>query len=181
MMRTITQAAALPAAALAELKDWLGITTASEDAALAALLRTALEACEAFTGTMPLECTVESVLPADGGWHRLQAAPVRATLQVEGIDAAGGRFTLAEADYAIDLAADGAGLVRIVAPGPATRIAVRFVAGLASDWAALPDGLRHGAIRLAAANYRQREADPGGPAPPAAVTALWRPWRRRRL
>lgn len=54
MKRAIVAAATLAPAALAELKDWLGITTTGEDTSLAAQLRAALETCEAFTGTMPL-------------------------------------------------------------------------------------------------------------------------------
>jgi uncharacterized phiE125 gp8 family phage protein len=71
--------------------------------------------------------------------------------------------------------------VRIARQGAAGRVAVRFVAGLAPDWAGLPDALRHGVVRLAAEAYRQRD-DPGpAPQPPSAVAALWRPWRRMRV
>ena len=45
----------------------------------------------------------------------------------------------------------------------------------------LPDGLRHGIIRLAAHAWHQRESDGPTPNPPAAVAALWRPWRQLRL
>lgn len=48
-----------------------------------------------------------------------------------------------------------------------------------SDWSALPEALRHGVIRLAAHLYR--DGDGAAAAPPAAVAALWRPWRRMRL
>jgi hypothetical protein len=46
----------------------------------------------------------------------------------------------------------------------------------------LPAALRHGILRLAAHFYTHRasEGAPGGE-PPAAVTALWRPYRRLRL
>jgi uncharacterized phiE125 gp8 family phage protein len=68
--------------------------------------------------------------------------------------------------------------VRLVNRGGAARIAVRFAAGLAPEWAGLPDGLRHGVVRLAADGYRRRDGDGPGAQPPAAVAALWRPWRR---
>jgi len=181
MMRAIVAAPALPPTALADLKDWLGITTGSEDEGLLSLLRVALEACEAFTGTIPIECTAEEVLPVAGDWQRLQTMPVHSITQVEGINAAGTRLALSPADYAIDFDADGRGRIRIVNPGLAQRVVVRFVAGLAPDWSGLPDGLRHGVIRLAANNYRQRETGGGDPVPPAAVAALWRPWRRLRF
>ena len=71
--------------------------------------------------------------------------------------------------------------MRVSNPGAAGRIAVRFVAGLAPGWNGLPESLRHGVIRLAAHQHRMRESSTADPIPPAAVTALWRPWRRMRL
>jgi uncharacterized phiE125 gp8 family phage protein len=58
------------------------------------------------------------------------------------------------------------------------RVAVRYRAGLAADWAALPAPLAHGAVLLAAHLFENRDA---GRAPPAAVAALWRPYRVVRL
>ena len=91
------------------------------------------------------------------------------------------RSALAAADYALDLDADGAGSVRLLTPDAAKRIAVTFTAGIASDWTALPEALRHGIMRLAAHQYREREGSGAGPLPPASVAALWRPWRRLRV
>jgi hypothetical protein len=45
-------------------------------------------------------------------------------------------------------------------------------------WGAHP--LRQGVVRLAAHLYAERDGPELG-GPPAAVTALWRPWRRMRL
>lgn len=181
MKRAIVTPAPLAPAALAELKDWLGITTQAEDAQLGALLGMALEACEGFTGAMPLQQECEELLPAQTGWQQLAARPVQAITAVQGIPAEGSRFALPADNYAIELGADGEGRVLVHNPGAAGRIAVRFAAGLAADWSSLPEGLRHGVLRLAAFNYRQREAEDGGSAPPAAIAALWRPWRRMRL
>lgn len=181
MKRVIITPPVLAGAALAELKDWLAITTPREDAALTQLLRAALEMCEAFTGHMPLAATCEEVLSASGGWQTLATRPVQAITGVEGIPAEGARFALAAADYAIELAADGGALVRVLRQGSAGRVAVRFTAGMAEDWGDLPDGIRHGALRLAAHHYRQRDAGGGPPVPPAAVAALWRPWRLMRI
>ena len=55
MKRAIITPAVLAPTALSELKDWLGITTSGDDAQLTALLRMALDLCEDFTGTMPLQ------------------------------------------------------------------------------------------------------------------------------
>lgn len=181
MKRQIVAPAALSPAALAELKQWLGITTTADDAPLVALLRAALETCESFTGTMPLAAECEEVLPVRPGWHMLLTHPVQAIAGVTGLPSAGAPFALATDAYAIDLTADGGGRVRVSAPGTASRIAVRFTAGLATTWDALPDGLRHGILRLAAHQHRERESEGASPLPPAAVAALWRPWRRLRI
>jgi len=181
MKRAIVASPSLAPAALAELKDWLGITTNGEDSTLTAQLRAALESCEAFTGTMPITCDCEEIQPVCSGWITLEARPVQAITGVAAIDAQGNRSDLPTDAYAIDFRSDGTGLVRVSAPGLASRIAVRFTAGLAATWADLPDGLRHGTIRLAAHQYRQRETAGGDPLPPAAVAAMWRPWRRMRL
>lgn len=180
MRRAILAPAELGGAALGELKSWLAITTNGEDALLAGLLGAAVEACEGFTGTMPLQQTCEEVHTASPGWQRLMTAPVQAITGVEGIPAEGPRFALASDALELELEADGSGMVRVLRQGAAGRIAVRFVAGLAPGWGSLPEGLRHGIVRLAAHLYRERDAaDPAQP--PAAVTALWRPWRRVRI
>jgi uncharacterized phiE125 gp8 family phage protein len=181
MTRAIVAAATLAPAALAELKDWLGITTSGEDTSLTGQLRAALETCEAFTGIMPLVTGCEEMIPVCGQWHRLTTRPVLSITSVEGVPATGARIALATTAYEIDFRADGTGWVRVLDPGLATRIAVGLSAGLASDWADLPDGLRQGVIRLAAHHYRARENGDAAAMPPASVGALWRPWRSPRL
>ena len=181
MKRAIITPAGLAGAALGDLKAWLAITTSGDDAALGALLATALETCEGFTGAMPLAQLCEEIVPASGCWQRLMTRPVQAVTWVEGIPASGARFAIAIADYAVDLDADGGASFRLTQRGEADRVAVRFTAGMAAGWADLPDSLRHGVLRLAAHHYRQRESDSAQAMPPAAVAALWRPWRRMRV
>ncbi|MFM5929294.1 MAG: hypothetical protein ACKOPQ_00115 [Novosphingobium sp.] len=181
MKRVIIASPVLAPEALAELKEWLGITTAGEDATLSGLLAGALESCEAFTGIVPIECDCEEVFPVTSDWMPIAARPVHAITGVEAIPVSGPRSELPASAYGIEFAGDGAGLVRITDPGPASRIAVRFAAGLANGWSTLPEGLRQGIIRLAAHHYRQRESDNADAHPPAAVAALWRPWRQLRL
>lgn len=181
MKRQILTPSALSPAALADLKQWLGITTARDDPQLTALLRASLEMCEAFTGIMPIATVCEEVLPACTSWQALSTRPVQAITHVEGIAADGTRFPLAPGTFEIDLDANGRGCVLANAPGLTRRFAVRFTGGLVPDWESLPDGIRHGVIRLAAHEHRERENNGTSPTPPAAIAALWRPWRRMRL
>lgn len=181
MKRAIVAPPALSPAALSELKAWLGITTTREDAELTALLGAALELCEGFIGVMPLQSGCEEVLAASGDWQTLGTRPVQAISGISAIALDGTRAALAASAYEIDLDADGGGMVRLLVPLDQRRIAVRFTAGLASDWAALPEALSHGVLRLAASQHRLRDSDKPPALPPAAVAALWRPWRRMRL
>ncbi|MET1755032.1 phage head-tail connector protein [Novosphingobium sp. RD2P27] len=181
MNRVILTPATLPSSALAELKQWLGITFAADDAPLQRLLSAALEACEGFTGTMPLEQICEQVLDSRGCWQALATRPVQAMLAVERVAEDGTRVTLAPDDYDVELHAGGTGYVRVLSPKCPGRIAVRFTAGLATEWDLLPESLRHGIVRLAAHQHRERESAGASSLPPASVAALWRPWRRVRL
>jgi uncharacterized phiE125 gp8 family phage protein len=101
---------------------------------------------------------------------------------VEALPADGPAQPLASGAYAIDIDSNGDGWVRLTAPDDNRRIRVGFKAGLAGAWADLPAALRHGILRLAAHFYTSRAGE-GARAnePPAAVTALWRPFRRIRL
>jgi uncharacterized phiE125 gp8 family phage protein len=165
---------------LAELKAFLRIAVSEEDALLAGLVRAAADMCEAFTGRALIERAVAEVLAAAPQWTRLGAAPVRAILAAEVLDEGGTAAPLAAAAYAVDIDASGDGWVRLLAAGDAKRIRVSFLAGMAADPNGLPEALRHGIVRLAAHLYVHRDNLNGG-GPPAAVTALWRPWRRLRL
>lgn len=181
MKRAIVAPAILAGAALDELKGWLAITTSREDAPLTACLRASLEMCESFIGQMPLEALCEELIAPSGCWQKLATRPVQAVTGIEAMPAQGVRLALLPEHYAIDLDADGRAHVRLLRPDAAGRYAVRFTAGLASEWAALPEALRHGVIRLAAHYHRQRDSEGPEPSPPAAVAALWRPWRGLRL
>ena len=181
MMRVIVTPASLPAAALAALKDWLGITVTADDASLGVLLRASLDLCAEFTGMVPLSATIEETLPLTGDWQVLASRPVLAINSVLAIALDGSRHALGVIGYDSDIAADGTGRLRVYDNGLMTRFVVQFTAGLAPDWDHLPEPLRHGIIRLAAHQYRTRETPGAEPLPPASVAALWRPWRRLRL
>jgi len=179
MGRISAEAAAMPIS-LAELKAFLRVTLSDEDALLAGMARGAADICEAFTGRALIDRAVDEVLDASAAWTRLGAAPVRSIEGVAALDEAGDATPLAATAYAMDVDAAGDGWVRILDASGAKRVRVSYRAGMAADPNGLPEALRHGILRLAAHLYARRDqAEEGGP--PAAVTALWRPWRRLRL
>ena len=180
MKRAIIEPAVPAPEALAELKQWLAIATSREDPALERLVAAALEVFETFTGSLALEATCEEVLPAGGAWQCLATRPVLAVLGVDALAADGTRTPLPADGHLLELDAEGGARIRVLRPLSSGRIAVRFVAGLAASWSGLPDSLRHGVIRCAA-HLHAAAASSAEATPPAAVAALWRPWRRLRL
>lgn len=167
-----------PAGVLAGARDaakaHLRIAGSTEDDALIAHAATALALCEAFTGTSLVAREWQEMLPADRGWRRLGVTPVVA---IDGVSDAGGA-AMPAGSYAIDLDAAGQGWVRVTAPGGTRLVRVGYRAGLAAGWDALPAAIAQGVVLLAAHLFEARAI---GGAPPAAVAALWRPWRRVRL
>lgn len=176
MMGMLTsETPALPVA-LAELKAFLRVSVSEEDALLTAQLRAAVELCEAFTGRALIKREVREVLPATAVRLRLAATPVRAIESVAALDDDGATTPLEPDFFATEVDAAGDGWVRSFSSA-AKRCQVTYLAGMAADWNGVPEMLRHGIVRLAAQYYLRRGEAADG-APPAAVTALWRPWRR---
>jgi uncharacterized phiE125 gp8 family phage protein len=176
------EALALPPEAAGAAKAYLRVERADEDVLIAGLMQAAAEICEAFTGQALVARGFIETMKASGTWLRLGRGPVRSILSVEALPAAGEAEPLASEAYAIDVDSAGEGWVRLADPGEARRIRVGYQAGLATAWAELPAALRQGILRLAAHFYTSRAAEgPGAVEPPAAVAALWRPFRRIRL
>jgi len=165
---------------LAELRAFLRIGTSEEDALLAGLVRAAGDTCEAFTGRALIVRAVQEMLPAATAWVRLGAAPVTAIDGVAALGIDGSATALAVGDYGVDIDAAGEGWVRLLRTVDEKHVRVAYQAGMGTDPNALPEALRHGIVRLAAHLYVHRDREDGA-GPPAAVTALWRPWRRLRL
>lgn len=171
----------LGAAALGEAKSYLRIVSSDEDALVARLMAGAAELCEQFTGQTLVARSFTETLAASAAWTRLGATPVRAIIALEAVPPPPqAAYAVAAGGWASDIDANGDGWVRVMDAGAAAaRIRASYQAGLAADWTGLPEALRQGIVRLAAHLYTHRD-DEGAP-PPAAVTALWRPWRRMRL
>ena len=159
---------------LDQAKAYLRIESGGEDALIGALLASAIGVCEAFIGSALVRRDVAETLAADGRWQRLRVAPVEAIVAVEQVDPSGTASALSPPSYAVDI--DGAGEGWVRAPG--MRVRVRYVAGLSPDAAGVPAAIAQGVIRLVAHLYASRD---DAKAPPAAVAALWRPFRRVRL
>ena len=172
-------APALPVS-LAEIKAYARVGTSEEDALLAGLARSAADLCERFTGRLLIVRRIDEVVPAARQWQRLGAGPVRAIEAVAALDETGAAEALPAQDYAIDIDAAGEGWVRLAAARSERRLRITYLAGLASDANGVPEAVRQGIVRLAAHFYAHRDGAEAAP-PPAAVTALWRPWRRLNL
>lgn len=176
------EALVLPPEAAGAAKGFLRVERSDEDGLIGSLVAAAAELCEGFTGQALLARGFVETMPASRAWQRLTRTPVRAITLVEALPAEGPAEALASGAYAIDIDSNGDGWVRLTAPGDLRRIRVAYQAGVASAWADLPAALRHGILRLAAHFYTSRSAESGREnEPPAAVTALWRPFRRLRL
>lgn len=162
-------------AALAEAKAFMRIDGMNEDTVLAGIIGSVCGLCEAFIGQMLIARGVVETLAATGAWTRLGRTPVINVTQVS--ETIGGMAVVVPGAE-IDIDAAGDGWVRhggtYVADG--LQLVVAYRAGLAADWASVPAALRGGIVRLAAHLYAHRDAD--GACPPAAVAALWGPFRR---
>ncbi len=152
--------AAVVAEACAEVRARLRMTETSEDELVAQAAAGALGLAEAYTGQALIMREHGAVMIAAREWRALPVVPVRSI-------AGGG------AVVAIDIDGDGTGWVRMATSGE-----VRFVAGQAAGWDDLPPAVAQGVVLLAAHLFETRG---GEGVPPAAVGALWRPWRRMRI
>lgn len=168
-----------PAVSLSEAQAFVRVENGEEEAILAGLVRTASALCEAFLHQVVIARAFNETLPLSGNWQRLQAAPVRSIDQVEAIADDGTATTLAAEAYAIDIDSSGDGWVRVTNANSARRVRVTGIAGMAIEPNAVPEPIRQGVLRLVAYLFASR--DGSGGEPPAAVTALWRPYRRMRL
>ena len=167
-----------PVVSMAEAQAYVRIETGEEEAVLAGLIRTASSLCEAFLDKVVIARGFAEELAASARWQRLSCSPVRSIDLVEAVAFTGAASALPASDYGIDIDASGDGWVR-VSHAAGSRVRVSGTAGMAASANEVPEPIRQGVLRLVAHLYASR--DGGGGEPPAAVTALWRPYRRMRL
>jgi uncharacterized phiE125 gp8 family phage protein len=171
---------ALPAVTMSEAQAFVRIETGEEEALLAGMVRSASALCEAFLNQVVVARDYSVEVPASERWTRLPVTPVLSILTVEGVKADGTGVALTASDYAVDVDSNGDGWVRRTGGPEVIRFQVAGRAGMAGDANAVPEPIRHGVLRLVAHLFASRDDGAGGEVP-AAVTALWRPYRRMRL
>ena len=167
-----------PIVTMSEAQAYVRIETGEEEAVLAGLIRTASGLCEAFINQVVIARDFALDLPGSGTWERLPITPVRSMTGVAAVDASGLATSMDATAYALDVDFAGDGWVGVTQAG-ASRIHVSGRAGIAEDENGVPEPIRQGVLRLVAHLFTARDGEGGEP--PAAVTALWRPYRRMRL
>ncbi|MEM1019629.1 MAG: hypothetical protein ACFBZ9_06120 [Sphingomonadales bacterium] len=163
---------------LAEAVAYLKLEHGEEDAFVAALIRSAREACELFTGLALITRDMRAKAVHQGTRFYLQGAPIQKLLAVSaslGADT----HELDVAELTVETAA-GRSYIEISSPQTGSTVSVDYRVGLGSDWNAVPETLRQGMLRLIAHQYDNR-SETGLSALPGAVTALWQPFRQVRL
>ena len=167
-----------PAVSLSEAQAFARVETGEEEALLAGIVRSASALCESFIGQILIERPFEELLPAHREWQRLGSTPARSIGSVELLAPNGSSTIVPASEYELDIDSRGDGWVRLI-EGRKGRIRISGTAGLAAEPNGVPEPLRHGILRLVAHLFQARDGVSGEP--PAAVTALWRPYRRMRL
>jgi uncharacterized phiE125 gp8 family phage protein len=189
-----------PIVSLAEAQAFARIETDDEEALIAGLIRTASGLCEAFIGQVVIAREFQASIPATSDWQRLSVTPVRSIDLVEVVANDGSRMAMAADGFALDIDSKGDGWVRLTrVPLPELTavaalmgedrimpeylrqgyVSVSGTAGIALTENDVPEPIRQGVLRLVASLFAARDGDGGDI--PAAVTALWRPYRRMRL
>ncbi|WP_194955649.1 head-tail connector protein [Sphingopyxis solisilvae] len=165
---------------LNEARGWLRMGGASDDAVVEPLLRAATGICEAFVGQWLVQRSGSELVRVKQGAAWLSVRPVVAVDEVRMVAADDSETVLAVDEYRLSLAADGAGRVMIMPQHGAARVRVTYRAGMAAAGADVPEAIRHGIVRMAQHLYEARDGK-DVPPPPAAIAALWQPWRVLRL
>lgn len=163
--------AARPIVTMAEAQAFTRIETGEEEALIAGFIRSASDLCEAFLRQIVIERPFTEYVTANAEWQRLNAVPVRSISAVSNDGTA-----LPSASYMTDIDSSGCGWIRVIDPAIKGVLEVSGTAGIASSQNNVPEAIRQGVLRLVAHLFASRDGPRGEI--PAAVTAVWRPYRR---
>ncbi|WP_338424746.1 head-tail connector protein [Sphingopyxis kveilinensis] len=164
---------------LNEARGWLRLGATVDDAVVAGLVRAATNICEAFIGQWLIVRAAEERLPIGAGTLRLNARPVVGIDGVALIAPDGGEMPLGDGEYRVTVSRDGSTRITVERAGDAERLRVAYRAGVADGANGIPEAIRQGIVRMTQHLHDAR--DGAGAAPPAAIAALWQPWRRLTL
>ena len=161
---------------LNEARGWLRLGTTIDDAVIAGLVRAATNICEAFIGQWLMVRMGEEVGPLPADRILLGARPVVAVDSVILLSPDGSEQPLGEQAYRVTIARDGSACVAVADSADAVGARIIYRAGMAEGANGVPAASRQGIFRLTLHLHDAR--DGAGAAPPAAIAALWQPWRR---
>jgi len=164
---------------LNEARGWLRLGATIDDAMVAGLVRAATNICEAFIGQWLVIRAVEELLPLKNGVVQPGARPVVGIDAVTLLLPGGDEAALGNGDYRTTVGRDGTARVTVGDPRGAARVRVAYRAGIAEGANGIPEAIRQGIVRMTQHLHEAR--DGAGAAPPAAIAALWQPWRRLTL
>ncbi len=91
----------------------------------------------------------------------------------------GDEAALDDGDYRTSIGRDGTARVTLEDLRGAARVRIAYRAGIADGANGIPEAIRQGIVRMTQHLHEAR--DGAGAAPPAAIAALWQPWRRLTL
>lgn len=168
-----------PPVSLNDARSWLRLGSTIDDAVVAGLVRASTNICEAFIGQWLIIRAGEENLPLIKGAFQASVRPVIAIESATLIFSDGSEIVLGGSQYRTLLDRDGTARVTVDDPRGAVRIRVAYRAGMASDANGVPEAIRQGIVRMTQHLHDAR--DGAGIAPPAAIAALWQPWRRLTL
>jgi len=164
---------------LNEARGWLRLGATIDDAVVAQLVRAATNICEAFIGQWLVVRDGEEVAPLPAECIALRARPVIAVDGVTLLSADGSEIPLGAEAYRVTIARDGSACVAVHDPGGAARVRIAYRAGMAEGANGVPEAIRQGIVRMTQHLHDARDGTGAGP--PAAIAALWQPWRRLTL
>lgn len=164
---------------LNEARSWLRLGATIDDAIIAGLVRAATNICEAYIGQWLVVRPGEEVVPLKGGSFQLSARPVVSIDAVTLLFPDDGEAALTESAYRTSIDRDGTARIGVDDPGGATRVRTAYRAGIAEGANGIPEAIRQGIVRMTQHLHDAR--DGAAATPPAAIAALWQPWRRLTL